>query len=356
MREGYFHRVTQQTPTRFWINNPSREDTAKAIAAGAISCTTNPAHCMKQISRQEEHDYALSVVSKVINEVADDNEAADLVQQKLVKPIMDQFLPLYEQNPGKQGLVSIQGDPSRDDDPHHIVNEALRYRELGKNFIAKIPVTKAGLKAIEALIAENVPIIATEVMGIAQASAVCELYQRVAKQCGNHPPFYVTHITGIFDDHLKNVVKRNGFKISPDVLRQAGCVVARRQYQIFKERGYPGTLLGGGARDLHHFTEMVGADMHITINWVGTADKLIASDPPVVHRIDTLTPQYVIDELLEKLPDFGRAYFEDRLAVEEFAGFGPVDLFRSSFIKGWDYLLKTIKDSREKLLSKVLNE
>jgi transaldolase len=349
MSEGYFHRVTKQTPTRFWINNPSREDTAKAIAAGAISCTTNPAHCMKQILSQEEHDYALSVIGKVIKNVTDDNEAADLVQQKLIKPIMDKFLPLYEQSPGKQGFVSIQGDPSCDDDPNHMVNEALRYRELGKNFIAKIPVTKAGLKAIEALIAENVPFIATEVMGIAQACAVCELYQRVSTQCGKHPAFYVTHITGIFDDHLKNVVKREGIKISPDVLWQAGCVVARRQYKIFKERGYPGTILGGGARDLHHFTELVGADMHITVNWVGTADKLIESDPPVVYRIDTPTPQYVIDELLEKLPDFGRAYFEDKLTVEEFAGFGPVDLFRSSFIKGWDYLLKTIKDSREKV-------
>jgi transaldolase len=106
-------------------------------------------------------------------------------------------------------------------------------------------------------------------------------------------------------------------------------------------------MLGGGARGLHHFTEMVGSEMHITINWKGTADRLIEQDPPVVHRNDAPTPQYVIDELLEKLPDFRRAYEEDGLNREDFADFGPVVLFRSMFVKGWDFLLDTIRKRRD---------
>lgn len=348
-KEEYFHRVAKQTATRFWINNPSRGDADKAIAAGAISCTTNPTHCMKQLQREEERDHTLSIVDEVIKKVDDDSEAADSIQQKLVKCIMEKFLPLYEKNPGKQGFVSIQGNPLVDDDADHIIDEALRYRELGRNFITKIPATKAGLKALEVLIPEDMPMIATEVMGIAQAIYTCEMYQRVSKECGKYPPFYLTHITGIFDEHLKNVVRRDSIKLSPDVLWQAGCIVARKQYKIFKERGYPGTMLGGGARGLHHFTEMVGADMHITINWIGTVDRLIESDPPVVYRIDTPAPQYVVDELLAKIPDFRRAYLEDGLTIEEFKDFGPVVLFRNSFIKGWNYLLKTIKEHRERI-------
>ena len=106
-------------------------------------------------------------------------------------------------------------------------------------------------------------------------------------------------------------------------------------------------MLGGGARGLHHFTEMVGADMHITINWKGTADRLIESNPPVIYRIDTPAPQHIIDELMEKIPDFQKAYTDEGLTVEEFAQFGPVDLFRSSFVKGWDSLLKAIKRRRD---------
>ena len=346
MKEGYFHRVNKLTPTRLWINNPTPEEAEKSITAGAISCTTNPTYCMKQHMRESEQDEVNKVIDEVIDKIDDDDVAADLVQQKLVKRIMDIFLPIYEKNPGKEGFVSIQGNPFLDDDPEHIINEALQYRKLSKNFITKIPATRAGLEALEVLIPEDMPMIATEVMGVSQAVYTCEMYKRVSKRYGKYPPFYLTHITGIFDEHLGNVVKRNSIDISPDILWQAGCIVARKQYRIFKEREYPGVMLGGGVRGLYHFTEMVGSEMHITINWKGTADKLIERDPPAVYRMFNPAPQYVIDELMDKIPDFKKAYLEDGLTIDEYKDFGPVDLFRSQFINGWDYLINKIKKCR----------
>lgn len=348
MNNDYFKRVNKLTPTRFWINNPTPDEAKKSIAAGAIGCTTNPAYCMKLCQKNKsEEERVFGVIDRAIREYDDDNRAAVVIQKMLVKDIFEIFLPLYEKNPSQEGFVSIQGNPFLDDDPEHIFNEALEFRKLSRNFITKIPATKAGLEALEALIPENMPMIATEVMGISQAIYTCEMYNRVSKKCGKHPPFYLTHITGIFDEHLNNVVKRNSIDISPDILWQAGCIVARKQYKIFKERGYPGVMLGGGARGLHHFTEMVGSEMHITINWKGTADKLIESDPPVVYRMFNPAPQYVIDELINKFSDFKRAYLEDGLDVDEFKNFGPVNLFRSSFIRGWEFILTKIKEQRE---------
>lgn len=344
MKAGYFHRVNTLSPTRFWINNPTLEEAEKAIAAGAINCTTNPTYAMKQIQR--ERDYALGVVDEVIKEIDNNDEAAAVIQRRLTKRILDTFLALSEKNPGKEGFVSIQGDPILEDDPEIIIAEALQNRTLGKNYLAKIPSTKAGLKAMESLIPEDIPIIATEGMGISQAVHVAELYSRVSRESGISPALFITHITGIFDDHMRNVVARENIEIAPDILWQAGCIIARKQYTIFQERHYPGVMLGGGARGLHHFTEMVGSEMHITINWKGTADKLIESDPPVVYRMETPAPQYVIDELLEKIPDFRKAYFEDELSPEEFGTYGPVELFRSAFIKGWEFLLNTIEERR----------
>ena len=345
----YFQRVIRLTPTRLWINNPTVEEAKKSIEAGAISCTTNPTYAMKMMQSDTDSEIALSIVEQALREADDDAQTADHVQQSLVKRILGVFLPLYKKQPGREGYVSIQGDPHRDTDPEHIVDEALRYRKLGKNFITKIPITDAGLKALEALIPEDMPMIATEVMGIAQAVQTCEMYQRVSAACGKKPPLYLTHITGIFDQYLASVVEREGIRISRDILWQAGCILARKQYHLFKERNYPGIMLGGGARGLHHFTEMVGSEMHITINWKGTADRLIEKDPPVVHRMDTPAPQYAVDELLEKIPDFRRAYVEDSLSREEFADFGPVVLFRSMFLKGWDFLLSTIKERRAQI-------
>jgi transaldolase len=105
-------------------------------------------------------------------------------------------------------------------------------------------------------------------------------------------------------------------------------------------------MLRGGARNLHHFAEMVGLEMHITINWRGTADQLIELDPPVVYRMDTPAPQHVVDELLGKIPDFKKAYREDALSVDGFEDYGPVVLFRSMFVKGWEGLLSVIAEHR----------
>ena len=104
----------------------------------------------------------------------------------------------------------------------------------------------------------------------------------------------------------------------------------------------------GGARGLHHFTEVVGGDVHITIDW-SMAQDLIQSDRPVDSRIDAETPQSVIDELCEKFVDFCKAYDQDGLAVEEFAGYGPVQLFKNAFLKGYYLLLAEIASRRNAL-------
>jgi transaldolase len=96
---------------------------------------------------------------------------------------------------------------------------------------------------------------------------------------------------------------------------------------------------------VQHFTEFVGGDFHITINW-STAHELIQADPTVVARIDVETPQSVIDELRAKFADFGKAYDDDGLSVAEFAGYGPVQLFRNAFLKGWYLLLAEVCSRR----------
>jgi len=343
MSGDYFHRVHDQTPTRFWINNPSGEDLERAIAAGAINCTTNPSYCSKLL--QSDPRYIQGVIDRVIRETEDDDVAAIRVYQESAKRVMDRFLPLYEQSVGGYGYVTMQDDPRADENPEATIRAALRNRTLGKNSMAKIPVIKSGLEALEACVAESIPICATEVFSIAQAVRMCDLYERAAERTGNRPPFYVTHITGIFDEYLGKVAKREGIEIAPDVLAQAGCTIARKEYRLLKERGYQTTMLGGGARGPHHFTEMVGGEVHVTINWT-TAQEIIEADEPIISRIDAETPQSAIDELSEKFVDFQRAYQEDGLCVEEFAGYGPVQLFRNSFLKGYYLLLAEIAARR----------
>jgi transaldolase len=345
MASSYFTDLKAETETRLWINNPTMAEIKSSIAQGAVCCTTNPTYGANMLRRDRE--YALTVIDRYLDISDNDSVVADRVIQALVSRVIEEFRPLYDRSGGAEGYVTIQGNPFGDVDASHILEEARRYRELGPSFMAKIPVTTAGLAAIEALVAENTPVCATEVFAISQMIEVCELYKRVSASTGSKPAFFVTHITGIYDMYLlKELIEPLGIEITPLVLRQAGLAVARKQYRIFHDRGYDGYMLGGGARAPYHFTGLVGGDMHITVNW-STVEEILAQDPPVENTIAVETDPDVIDELCTKLPDFGRAWEEDGLSVEEFKDYGPVQRFRRQFINGWDALLADIACRRE---------
>jgi transaldolase len=350
-KNSYFHRVTELTPTRFWINNPTQAQVDIAIDNGAVGCTANPSYSQKMLDHPTEGIIAKAFLQEAIQESENEYQAAEIFQRKLIKPITDRFMPLYLQDPSRYGYVSIQGDPIDDENVEGILRQARENRAVAQNICCKVPATKAGLEAMEVLFAENIPINATEIFGVAQMLCLCETYEKVARESGKRPPLFMSHIAGIYDDYFKAYVDREKVQISSDVLWQAGLAVARKVYNLMTERGYSAIFVGGGARGLHHFTEMVGGDACITINWEGTADKLIESNPPVVYRLFNPVPQKVIDELMEKLPDFKRGYLEDGLSLEEFEGFGPVQLFRSSFIKSWTRILDVAKLARGEMVS-----
>lgn len=121
--------------------------------------------------------------------------------------------------------------------------------------------------------------------------------------------------------------------------------MARHEYRIIKHHRYRTTMLGGGARSTRHFTDFVGGDVHMTINW-STAQELIEAETAVEGKIDIETPPDVLGELLDKLSDFRKAFSSDALPVEEFAEYGPVQLFRNNFIAGYEHLLREVAARR----------
>jgi transaldolase len=348
MKDDYFHRVSAQTPTKFWINNVTREEAQLAIDAGAVGCTQNPSYTWKMLTHSEESGYAIKILDGILASEKDDNVALIKLQRELVKKIAEVFLPIYRSTRGKFGYVSIQGDPFMED-TETIIKYARFNREAGPNIMAKIPATAEGIKAIKVLAAEGIPINATEIMAIRQAIDVCDTHKSATDGMAQMPLLCYSHIAGIFDEYLEKYVASNQVEISHDVLWQAGICVAKKLYEIIKERGYQAHYIGGGARGLQHFTEMVGADASITINWKGTADKLIETNPVVIQQFLRPTPQSVIDELIEKLVDFKRAYLINEITEEEYEDFGPVVLFRNSFESAWTNAKEFIANRRKEI-------
>ena len=345
-RKTYFQKAANKYKNGFWINNPTLYHADLAIAAGSISCTTNPTYTSKMLSSKTDRQRSHSLLWDILRYVDDDSKAARLLQRKSIVPLLEKFLPQYKESKGKRGFVSIQGDPLAEDDPDMIINEALEDIRLGQNVIIKIPVTRAGLAAIKYLAAKSIPIIATEIMSLAQVIQVCETYKQATYGKAGRPPLYVTHITGIFDQYIGNRAGELGIAIPENLLNEAGLMIARKQYSLMKERNYHGILLGGGARSLRHFTGLVGGEVDITINWEGTADQLIKLSPPIQDFLHTHVSERDARILMDLLPEYVLAYEPDALRTEDFESYGPVVLFRESFIDGWNDTLAAIKTAR----------
>lgn len=346
MISDYFKRVSALTPTKFWINNVTRTEARLAIEHGAVGCTQNPSYTWKMLSHPTDGAHARELLVRALRESDDDNEVECILQRKLVKEIAEIFRPLYDATHGEHGYVSIQGDPIHEEDPEVIIHEGRLNRQMGPNVMIKIPATRAGLAAMEVLLSENTPINATEVMGLSQALDVCTLYERVCRTTGLKPKLYYSLITGIYDEYLHQWVQQRQIEISPDILYLAGLVIAKKTYQITKARWPEVGFIGGGVRGLQHFTEMVGADACITMNWRGQAEELLKLNPPVVSRFFNPVPEEFVDELLEKVSEFARAYRIHGLRVAEYEHFGPVEYFRNMFIQSWKSALELIARTR----------
>ena len=167
-QKSYLLRVAELTPTEFWINNPTPEQTELALAHGATGCTNNPSFTQKMIDHPVEGAHALEVLDQVVREVSDDGEAIAEFQRRMAWPTCEKFLPLHQRSGGEKGYVSIQGDPIHEEDPDVVIREAMANHKLSPNVCCKIPTTQSGLTAMEYLVGQDIPLNATEIFGIRQ--------------------------------------------------------------------------------------------------------------------------------------------------------------------------------------------
>ena len=91
MDKGYFVRLMEQTQNRMWVNNPTIEEAGLAIAAGAINCTTNPTYAMKMLTSKSDSKNAFESLKETVEFAKDTDEAAKIIQRKLVQKLMREF-------------------------------------------------------------------------------------------------------------------------------------------------------------------------------------------------------------------------------------------------------------------------
>jgi transaldolase len=148
---------------------------------------------------------------------------------------------------------------------------------------------------------------------------------------------------GRLDDWMKVLVERDGLAVDPAAPDWAGIAVFKRTYAVFQERGYRSTLLAAATRHRLHWTELVGANaaMTLTPGWQARFERSGITARP---RIDQPVDPAILADLMTRIPDFGRAYEPDALAIDEFDAYGATARTLRAFIASYHDLLGTVRD------------
>jgi transaldolase len=321
------HQMTQTTPTVLWNDSASIEELTYAMEHGAVGATCNPVIALSVLEGDAATWRPRATTLVRDTPTASEDEIAWTLVEELSVRAAKLLEPIFEAHHGRNGRLSIQTDPRLFRNSDAIIEQAVRFDRLAPNMIVKIPVTRAGIPAIEEATYRGISINATVCFTLPQCIAVAEAVERglrrresEGKDIASMGPV-CTIMVGRLDDWLKVVMERDGISIDPGYLEWAGVAVFKKTYRIFRERGYRIRLLSAAFRNHMHWSQFIGADAVVspTSAW---QKRLNASDIEVKPRIDDPVDPVVVDQLLAHLPDFRRAYSENGLTVEEFDSFG----------------------------------
>lgn len=341
--------MVRETPTDYWNDSCAVDELAYAVERGATGATSNPTIVHEVLRKEADH-----WVPRV-RALADEHPTWSEVELtwRLVEEMAARgakvLQPVFEREGGRKGRLSIQLNPANYRDPQRMVEQALRFNELAPNMLVKFPATAAGIAGIEEATYRGVNINATVNFTLPQAIGVAEAVgrglERRAREggdIGSMTPI-CTLMIGRLDDWVKVVVERDDIALDPDAANWAGIAVFKRAYGIFQERGYRPRLLAAAYRHRLHWTELVGGDVAMTMPHAWQV-RFNGSGIIPEARMDVPVEPAIIDELLDRIPDFRRAYEPDGMTPDAFEFFGASARTLRSFIKSYHDLMGAVRD------------
>ncbi len=347
--KSILHEMTQTTPTVLWNDSCAIEELTNSIGHGALGATCNPV-IVNSVLKQEWDIWKMRIPQIILeNPTATEDEVAWMLIEEMSKKAAALLMPIFISEKGQNGRLSIQTDPRLYRDAERIVRQAVHFSELAPNIIVKIPVTKAGVIAIEEATYLGVSINATVSFTVPQAIAVAEAVERglvrrekEGKDISTMGPV-CTIMVGRLDDLLKAVAEKENIIANPEILDLAGVAVMKKAYQIYRERGYRLRLLSAAFRNHYHWSEFIGGDVVISPPWQWQ-QRYNASDVTVKNRMDKPVDAKIIAELEKKFVDFRRAYDENGMTVEEFDSYGATVRTLIQFCQATSNVIATVRE------------
>jgi len=334
--------MARTTPTEYWNDSCAIAELDYAIARGAVGATSNPTIVgevlkkeaevwrprIQEIARERPHATDVEVTWQVVEEMAVRGAAT--------------LEPIHRREHGRKGRLSIQTNPTLYRDADRMLEQGRRFDGLASNMQVKFPATQAGLTAVEEATFLGISINATVSFTVPQALAVGAAVERglqrreqAGRDTAEMSPV-CTVMIGRLDDWMKAIAERDDIAIDPAAPNWAGLAVFKRVAAIFGERGYRTRPLAAAYRHRLHWTELIGGDVTLTMPYQWQR-RFNASSIELENRFDQPVPAEHINELVERIPDFGRAYELDGLSLEEFDSYGAtVRTLRGFIASYWD--------------------
>jgi transaldolase len=343
------HQTVSTTPTEFWNDSCDVKELTYAIENGATGATSNPTIVLTVLKNNlaDWKDRIRQIIAA--NPTWSEEEVAWKVYEEVGLRGARTILPVFERKQGLRGRLSIQTNPQWYRDADRLVRQAAYFSGLAPNIQVKLPVTKAGIQAIEEATYQGVNINATVSFTVPQSLAVAEAVERglgrrdkEGKATAGMTPV-CTIMIGRTDDWIQVLAAKERICVNPGFLHWAGIAVIKRAYQIYKERGYRARLLAAAYRHHMHWSELIGGDLSMTIPYEWQL-LFNGSTVEVRERMQDPVPKEALDTLQDLFPDFRRAYEPNGLTVDEFDSYGATVRTLRTFIGSYHEFVGLIRD------------
>lgn len=336
-------------PTDYWNDSCAINELTWAMEHGATGATTNPT-IVGEVLRKEWSTWAPRIVELR-------RSSPSLTDQQITWQVIEEMAirgwallePIFKAHAGRKGRLSIQTNPTDHVSAERMLDQARHFATLAPNVQVKFPVTAAGLAAIEQATYEGISINATVSFTVPQALAVGAAVERALAQRDAegkdtaHMAPVCTLMIGRLDDWVKAVCHRDDVIVEPAAMDWAGIAVFKRACAIYRERGYRTRPLAAAYRHQLHWSELIGGDVVLTMPWQW-AMRFDASAVEVRARFEEPVPAHLVDQLLERVPDFARAYEPGGMTPAEFDSYGATVRTLRTFIASYWDLVRTVDD------------
>ena len=336
--DNYLLWVANETPTVWWHDSADPAELRLGLERGAVGVTTNP---VLTYTALKANPATWGDVRAGLPKDLSPAERAEELMRHVVVAAARMFEPIYARSGGENGYVCAQVNPNLAGDVDAMTAMARRFHAWAPNIAVKLPVTLAGLEALEVLIGEGATITATVSFNVPQLVQIAVHHERGrarAARAGIAPGHcFAVQMIGRMDDYLRDVARDNHAPATEADIRVAGLAMAKRAYAIYREKGYHAKLLVAALRGNYHMTELVGGDLVMSVHPKSQA-PLLEPGVPREERIErAIDPQAIVR--LQSMPEFVRCYEPDGMRPEEFITFGVVQRTLMQFAgTGWDLL------------------